>query len=360
MARLASTPGLRAGAGAGLPSAWRALAAAGLAIALLLMAGSCRRSPVTAREAAITVYGFSILKEPLEREIFGAFAEEWKEKTGQTITFHKSFAASEIVTNQILSGVEVDLAILAIDRNARRLLDGGATRSDWRRLPHGGIVNRTPMVILVRRGNPKKIADFSDLARPGVRLIHPDPISSGAGQWSLLAIYGSQIIRAERSGAGRDEAKAEELLGAIWKNVIATPGSAREARTQFERGEGDALVTYEVEALQLLDKGREFEIVAPSSTILSEHPVVIIDHGMAPTKYALVELFARYLWSERAQRAWVRHYFRAVTDEKLNEAEARFARIAMPFTVSDFGGWERAYGEIVEGVWKARIQARKQ
>jgi len=97
-------------------------------------------------------------------------------------------------------------------------------------------------------------------------------------------------------------------------------------------------------------------MIAPTATVFSELPVVIIDHGMPPAKYALVELFARYLWSETAQKAWVKSYFRSVTDEKLNDAEPRFAKITMPFTVADLGGWQRAYPEIVEGVWKQRIQ----
>jgi sulfate transport system substrate-binding protein len=172
----------------------------------------------------------------------------------------------------------------------------------------------------------------------------------------LLAVYGSELIKSERRAGRRDETKAFEVLRGVWKNVIATPGAAREARTQFERGEGDALVTYELEALQLFDKKTECEMIAPTSTVFSELPVVIIDHGMSPSKYALVELFARYLWSETAQKAWVKSYFRSVTDEKLNEAEPRFAKIALPFTVADLGGWQPAYADIVEGVWKQRIQ----
>jgi sulfate transport system substrate-binding protein len=331
----------------------------GLIFFLLVGANGCRRSSITAREASITLYGFSVVKEPLENEIFSAFASEWEKKTGQKIGFQKSFGGSELITNQILSGVEADIAILAIDRNAAKLLQEGATKSDWRSLPHKGIVNRTPMIILVRQGNPKKIRDFADLARPGVKLIHPDPISSGGGQWSLLAIYGSEIIKTERQTGQRDEAKAFDLLRNVWKNVIATPGSAREARTQFERGEGDALVTYELDALQLLDKSDQFKIVAPPCTIFSEHPVVIIDHGMSPTKYALVELFARYLWSEPVQQTWVKYHFRSVTDEKMNEREPRFAAIGMPFTIDAFGGWEHAYPEIVEKVWKRQVQGLK-
>lgn len=327
-----------------------------LALALIFEASACRRKSDVAKEATITLYGFSVVKEPLEREIFPAYEKLWFEKTGQRLTFTPSFAGSELVTNQIISGVEADVAILAIARNADRLVEAGVTRNRWRELPYGGIVNKTPMVILVRQGNPKGIRDFSDLAKPGVKLIHCDPISSGAGQWSLLAVYGSELIKSEKRTGRRDKKRAFDLLQRVWKNVITRPLSAREARTQFERREGDALITYELEALQLLDKKQGDVMIVPQATIFSEHPAVIIDDHMTPAKYAIVELFVRYLWEKPAQEAWVRSRFRSVTDESLN---AKFPKIEMPFYVKDLGGWEHAYPEIVEGVWKEQIEKGK-
>ncbi|HYE72484.1 MAG TPA: sulfate ABC transporter substrate-binding protein, partial [Blastocatellia bacterium] len=281
-------------------------------LVLVGFSAGCPKPRETQKDkATITVYGFSVVKEPLEREIFPAFQKQWFDKTGQELTFASSFAGSEMVTNQILSGVKADLAILSIDRDGDRLLKGGATKSNWHDLPHKGIVNKTPFVIVVRKGNPKGIRDFEDLAKPGIKVLHPDPISSGGAQWSLLAIYGSELVKSEKQTSKRDDAKALDLLKRIWKNVIATPGSAREARTQFETGFGDVLISYELEALQLQDKQAPFEIVVPKSTIFSEHPVVIIDRDMSPEKRALVENFINYLWSEQAQKAWVKYHFRA-------------------------------------------------
>jgi sulfate/thiosulfate transport system substrate-binding protein len=331
----------------------RGLIAPILSVLLIFEFGACRRKSDVAKEATIIVYGFSVVKEPLEKEIFPAYQKEWEEKTGQVLTFTPSYAGSELVTNQIISGVEADVAILAIERNADHLVEKNATRHKWRTLPHGGIVNKTPMVILVREGNPKGIRDFPDLAKPGVKLIQCDPISSGAGQWSLLAIYGSELIKSERENGSRDEKRAVETLKRIWKNVIATPSSAREARTHFEQGEGDALVTYELEALQLVAKKLGYEMVIPPSTIFSEHPVVIVDHHMPAAKYAIVELFVRYLWERPAQRAWVNSGFRSVVDESLND---NFAKVELPFYVKDLGGWSEAYPQIIDGVWKQKIQ----
>jgi sulfate/thiosulfate transport system substrate-binding protein len=336
-----------------IPKLARSIFAGCVALLLIFDASGCRRRSDADREATITIYGFSVVKEGLEKSILPDYQREWEKKTGQRLTFEGSYASSEIVTNQIVQGAEADVAILAIERNADRLVRPGVARNEWRKLPYGGILNKTPMVILVRRGNPKRIRDFGDLAKPGVGLIYCDPASSGAGQWSLLAVYGSELIKSEQKTGVRDERKAFDLLRRVWKNVKATPGSAREARTQFERGEGDALITYELDAMQLLDKKLPVEIVIPKATIFSEHPVVIIDHAMSPSKYALVELFVRSLWEPEAQQAWVKSHFRSVTDEKLNE---KFPKIEMPFYAKDLGGWSKAYPEIVEGVWKQKIQ----
>lgn len=326
---------------------------------LVLHTSACRRQSDLVREGTITLYGFSVVKEPLEREIFPGYREEWKQKTGQELSFIPSYAGSEIITNQIVSGVEADVAILASARNADRLVETGSTKHDWRRLPHHGIVNRTAMVILVQKGNRHRIRDFADLGRKGVRLIHCDPVSSGAGQWSLLAVYGGTLLRTGRVEGTRNPARAVETLRAVWSNVVSTPGSAREARTQFERKEGDALITYEMEALQLLEKNRDFEMIVPPTTILAEHPVVIVNHprhGLSPARYAVVELFVRSLWDPPAQESWVRARFRAVTDDALN---ARFAKIDHPFTVADLGDWKVAYQEVVEEVWKRQIQTSR-
>ncbi|MGH9820219.1 MAG: substrate-binding domain-containing protein, partial [Pyrinomonadaceae bacterium] len=220
----------------------------------------------------ITVYGFSIMKESLENDIFPAFRKKWKTEHGEDVDFVSSFAGSETVTNQILLGVPAQIAILSIERDVDRLVDGKAVTNDWRSLPHNGIVNKTPLIILVRKGNPKNIRDFSDLAKPNVKIIHPDPISSGGAQWSILAMYGSQLKQSEAATGNADPAAALKMLQAIWKNVIATPGSAREARTQFETGYGDALITYELDALMMKQAGGAVDVVIPKATIFSEHP----------------------------------------------------------------------------------------
>jgi sulfate transport system substrate-binding protein len=330
-----------------------------LLLALLLASSCLPKAPQTSSGSRnITVYGFSVMKESLEKAIFPAFAAKWKQEHGEDVHFTSSFAGSETVTNQILQGVDADIAILSIERDVDRLQQGGAVTSDWHSLPHRGIVNKTPFVILVRRGNPKGIHDFADLAKPGVKLIHPDPVSSGGAMWSV-AIYGSELKKSEAQSGGRDEARALQTLKAIWRNVISTPGSAREARTQFETGYADALITYELEGMLMKQAGAAVEMIVPEATIFSEHPAVVIDRKVTAQERPVVDAFIAYLWSDEAQRAFVQYHFRAVTDEALNEANKDFAQIKMPFTVDYLGGWSKAYPEIIERVWRDQVQKAK-
>ncbi len=139
----------------------------------------------------------------------------------------------------------------------------------------------------------------------------------------------------------------------------STPGSAREARTQFELGYGDALVTYELEGLLMKQAGANVEVVVPRSTIFSEHPALVIDRNVDATRRPVVDAFLRYLWSEDAQRAFVQYHFRSVTDESLNQANPQFAKIELPFRIEYFGGWQRAYPEVIEKIFRDQVQRRK-
>jgi sulfate/thiosulfate-binding protein len=331
-----------------------------LVLLILVAASSCLpKPPAETGGLNITLYGFSVMKESLEKSVYPGFAAKWKKDHGQDVKFTSSFAGSETVTNQILQGVSADVAILSIDRDAQRLKKGGFVSTDWHSLPFKGIVNKTPFVILVRKGNPKGIRDFADLAKPGVRVIHPDPVSSGGAQWSVLAIYGSELKKSEKQTGEQDKARALQMLQAIWKNVISTPGSAREARTTFELGNGDALVTYELEGLLMKAANAPIEIVVPQATIFSEHPVVVIDRNVSADKRPVVDAFVQYLWSDEAQQEFVKFHFYSVTNNAFNEANKEFGHIEMPFTIDYFGGWDKAYPEVIEQIFRDRVQQRK-
>ena len=298
------------------------------------------------------------MKESLEKAIFPGFTAQWKQQHGQVVQFQSSYAGSETVTNQILQGAPAEVAILSIERDAQRLKNEGFVLGDWRSQPAHGIVNKTPFIIIVRKGNPKGINDFSDLAKPGIRLIHPDPVSSGGAQWSILAIYGSELKRSETESSQQDKPRALQTLRAIWSHVISTPGSAREARTTFELGNGDALITYELEGLLMKEANAPIEIVTPKATIFSEHPAVVIDKNVTPAKRAVIDAFMNYLWTDEAQQAFVKFHFYSSTNEAFNQANKDFGHIEMPFTIDYFGGWDKAYPEVIETIFRDQVQRK--
>ena len=365
---------------------WPSRAAATLAALVLAASVACLPKPLTGArggERGITIYAFSVLKEPMEKAVLPGFAAKWKQEHGVDVKFTTSYAGSETITNQILQGVGAQVGVFSIERDLDRLAKAGFVTSNRKEMPSEGIVNKTPFVILVRKGNPKGIRDFTDLAKPGVKLIHPDPDGSGGAQWSILAIYGSELAKSKAEveqararqvdegtppddaakSAGelepaRGQARALALLKSVWRNVISTPDSARAARTQFETGYGDALITYELEGLQMKQAGSDIEIVVPRATIFSEHPAAIIDRNVKAEDRPLVEAFVQYLWDEEAQRAFVKYNFRSVTHDEFNDANKELAHIELPFTVELFGGWQHAYPEVIDGVWRNQVKKK--
>jgi sulfate/thiosulfate transport system substrate-binding protein len=299
----------------------------------------------------IVFYGFSILVEVMNKSVFPAFQDAWRDRTGEEVEFISSFGGSGTIRNQIEMGVPADLALLSLELDAQKLADAGVIPAkSWRKLPEQGVVNRTPFVILVRAGNPLGIGDFGDLAKSGIKIVHPDPLTSGGANWAIVAEYGSGFRQ-----ANGDVAAGKKMLEGIWRNVTAQAASARSARTQFENGFGDALITYEQELLVDKSQGKlKGEIVYPRSTIRSEHTLVIVDRNVRSEERELVQAFAEFLWSEKAQRLFVQHGFRSV-QESLNSGNPDFATIPDLFSIEDFGGWQKAKKEIVDAIWKDQV-----
>jgi sulfate transport system substrate-binding protein len=332
---------------------WRGILPAVLLAALFAYAAwpwlpfaRAERTPPT-----IVFYGFSILADTFHDGIFPAFQKTWEAEGHGPVEFVSSFGGSGTVTNQLVMGVPAQVALLSLESDAHRLADAGVIAPDsWKRLPNEGVLNLTPFVILVRPGNPLGIRGFEDLGRPGVRVVHPDPMTSGGANWAIVAEYGSGF-RGTPGGAAAGEA----VLAGVWKNVVAQAASARAARTQFENGFGDALVTYEQEALYDRQRKRlKADVAYPPRTILSEHTLVVVDRNIRPRERAMVDRFVRFLWSGEAQRIFVRFGFRSVSPE-LDRENPGFGAIEAPFRIADFGGWKKARREIVDGVWKDRV-----
>jgi len=338
----------------GIPSR-RSVALPAAVLAPLLLFVIWPWLPFVGRSTAartIVVYGFSVLAEAVNEGILPAFQEKWRQRTGEHVEFVTAFAGSGTVTNQLTMGVPAQLAFLSHELDAMRLAEAGVLASNaWRALPHHGVVNRTPFIILVRPGNPDRIRDFVDLTRAGMGIVHPDPLTSGGANWGLLAEYGAGAL-----GPSGSREAGYQLLRGIWRNVVAQAASARAARTQFENGFGEALITYEQEVIRDRALGRlAGEIIYPQRTILSEHTLVVLDRNVRPSERDLIAALVAFLWSDTAQRIFVEYGFRSVNPQL--DTNPSFGRIAGVFTVEDLGGWATAKRDIVDAIWKARVLA---
>ncbi|MBI1747253.1 MAG: substrate-binding domain-containing protein [Acidobacteria bacterium] len=304
----------------------------------------------------LVVYGFSILQEVMSGRIFPAFQRHYQQKTNKRIQILGSFSGSGTTTNHILMGAPAQVALLSTPGNAARLKQAGLVRTDWASFPFRGVIARTPVVILVRHGNPKGIHDFSDLVRDPIAIIHPDPLTSGGALWAILAEYGSALTRSEAQWGRPDRSAAFLQLEGIWRRITALTGSARGARTQFDSGFGDALVTYEQEAVSDMRLHRfSAELIMPWATIFTEPLAVIVDRNVSEADRPIVNEFVNYLWSDAAQFILVDEGFRSVTHESFNHESPYFQPMAHPFTIADLGGWDRAYDTIIREIWEKQI-----
>ncbi len=293
----------------------------------------------------VVLYCFSALDDVMQDRLLPAFREQWERERGETVEFVATFAGSAEITDRILARYPAEVAVVSSELDAHRL---PAPWRSWRELPHGGVLARTPLVVVVRKDNPRAIRGFADLAGEGVAVLHGDPATSGAAELAILAEYVSVL----RRGGDREQA-FEQLLG-IWRNVTRRPSTAREARLRFEGGEGDALITYEADTLGSPSRARiDGAIVYPASTIVAEPAVVKIEKNIEERQRRLIDAFVRYLWTPEAQRALVDYGFHSVLEE-LDAPGAALATLADPFTLGDAGGLA-ARKEILERVWRDRV-----
>jgi sulfate transport system substrate-binding protein len=282
----------------------------------------------------------------LYQAIDSAFIPYWKEKTGQDVTIRQSHGGSGKQARSVIDGLEADIVTLAlaydIDEIAAkaRLLP-----ASWQaRLPDNSAPYTSTIVFLVRKGNPKKIRDWNDLARPGISVITPNPKTSGGARWNYLAAWGYALRQ-----PGGNAAKARAFVASIYKNVPVLDAGARGATTTFvERGIGDVLIAWENEALlavKELGPGK-FDIVVPSVSILAEPPVAIVDkyakkHGTGVVAKAYLD----FLYTDEAQDIIARNFYRPRNAAVAAKYAAQFPKLTL-FTVDDvFGGWANAQRE---------------
>lgn len=322
------------------------------AAALLGLASSL---PVWAKPTPvqITVASCCVTEEVMRNRIIPGFTAYWKAKTGQDVVVDATFAGSGTLKNQILGGVPAQIGIFSSESYPMMLQEKGFITSDWRKEKDRGAVARSVIVMLTRDKNPRRLSSFADLAQPGVSVIHSNPATSGGAQWAIYAIYGSALKEAGASAKGAaGQTAARQRLAAVEKNVIAMPESAAQAMAQFAAGFGDALVTYENEALYELAKGAKYDLVVPKSTIATEWTAVRIDRNIRPEQARVVDGFLAYLRSVPAQEAFADYGFRSVLPSVTKAAKTRYAQVQLPFDLEYLGGTAEARKEIIDGYWQ--------
>ncbi|MBC9175762.1 sulfate ABC transporter substrate-binding protein [Pseudoroseomonas ludipueritiae] len=271
-----------------------------------------------------------------------AFAERWKAQSGQGVQIRTSHGGSGRQARSVIDGLPADVVTLALAYDVDAIAERGLINADWqKRLPFNSAPYTSTIVFLVKKGNPKNIRDWGDLAREGVGVITPNPKTSGGARWNHLAAWAWALRR-----PGGSEASAQEYLGRLYRNVPVLDTGARGSTTTFARnGQGDVLLAWENEAhLAFEEFGRDkFEIVYPPLSILAEPSVAVVDKVVDRRgSRALAEAYLQGLYTPEAQALAARHFYRPRDEAALAAAGDRFPRLELVTVDGDFGGWAAA------------------
>ncbi len=313
---------------------------------IMLVLGLALVGPASARDVELLNVSYDPTRE-LYQDVNQAFAAQWKRQTGQTLTVRASHGGSGKQARSVIDGLQADVVTLALAADIDAIATHGKLLpAHWQsRLPHNSAPYTSTIVFLVRKGNPKGIHDWGDLARPGVAVITPNPKTSGGARWNYLAAW------AWASWHYRDGGKVLGYMGRLFHNVPVLDTGARGATTTFvERGIGDVLIAWENEALLTLadaDTRGNFEVVVPSISIKAEPPVAWVDSNVARHGTAKVaEAYLRFLYTPEGQRLAAKHFYRPAEPDKVPAAElARFPEVKQVTIDNAFGGWKKAQAD---------------
>ena len=279
----------------------------------------------------------------LYRDFNAAFVAKWKQDTGETLKINQSHGGSGKQSRSVIDGLEADVVTLALAYDIDALAEhGGLVPKDWQqRLPNNSAPYTSTIVFLVRKGNPKGIKDWDDLARPGIGVITPNPKTSGGARWNYLAAWG---YAAKKYGG---DAGAKDFVAKVYKNVLVLDTGARGATTTFvERGQGDVLLAWENEALLALGEtgGKDkFEIVVPSLSILAEPPVSIVDKVVDKRGTRKVaEAYLKFLYTTQGQEIAAKNHYRPRDAAVAAKHAADFPTVNLVTIDEAFGGWQKA------------------
>jgi sulfate/thiosulfate-binding protein len=275
--------------------------------------------------AKLDVVGYST-----PESVYTEFIEPAFEKTpaGKGDSFSNSFGASGDQSRAVVAGQPASVVHFAQAGDMERLVDEGEIVSkDWNKQPYGGIAQDSVVVITVRKGNPDGIKTIDDLLTKDVDVVTPNPFSSGAARWNIMAIYGTEI------NEGKSPAQALEAVKTVLEKTVAQPGSARDALAAFTQGQGDVLLGYENEAIKAVNEGEDVEYIVPPSTIQIETPIAVTKDAPEPA----AEDFLKFIWSDEGQNIWSENGYRPVNPKLVDEKQ--FPTPPDLFKIAQFGGW---------------------
>ena len=313
---------------------WKA-AIAGTVVGTLALAGCGGGSSASDSKDTVNLVGFSILEQANKQVI----ADFNKTGDGSGVDFQQSYGASGDQARAVIGGQDADVVHLSLEPDVQKLVDEKLVADDWKSTPSKGILTQSVVVIVVRKGNPKHIENWDDLVKPGVKIITPNPASSGSAKWNILAAYGHVLAN------GGSEADASAYLAKFFNNVEALPGSGRDATTAFQSGQGDVLLSYENEAILARQSGADFDYVVPAETLLIQNPGAVTTDANPTAKK-----FLEYLTGKEAQTDYAEEGFRPLDDSIKVEVQGANDP-ADPFPApskklltidGDFGGWSEA------------------
>lgn len=308
-------------------------------LALVLAAGGALPLHASAADAELLNVSYDVARE-LYKEVNPAFIASYKQQTGQTLEIKQSHGGSSKQARAVADGLAASVVTMNQANDIDLLADRGLVAKDWaKKFPNNATPYYSTMVFLVRKGNPKQVRDWADLARPGVASIIPNPKTSGNGRYTYLAAWGSVIKK------GGTEAQAIDLVTKIFKNVPILDGGGRAATTTFtQRQIGDVLVTFENEVSMVRQEfGNDFQVVYPTSSILAESPVAVVDKVVDRLKVRQpATAYLNFLYSPAGQEIGAKHFMRVRNETVMKKYAANYKPISL-FTVDEvFGGWTAA------------------
>jgi sulfate/thiosulfate-binding protein len=271
--------------------------------------------------------------------VYAEFLEPAFEGTpkGADVSFSNSFGASGDQSRAVVAGQPASVVHFAQAGDMERLVEeGGLVSKDWTNNKYKGIAQNSIVVISVRKGNPEGIETLQDLQTKDVDIVTPNPFSSGAARWNIMAVYGTAL----NEGKSPDEALAE--VKTVLEKTVAQPGSARDALATFTQGEGDVLLGYENEAIKAIEEGEDIEYIVPPSTIQIETPIAVTTDAPEPAAQDFVD----FIWSDEGQNIWAENGYRPV-DPKLVDPK-QFPTPKDLFKISQFGGWSKVNDEFFD------------